>query len=88
VTLAGHVDENLARAWVLNLVHLEHGGQVGRLGRRLAGLNAGERRWGQAESLGYFLKLERMRFAQTPELGTKPATPDGRTKRHEKLASS
>jgi hypothetical protein len=29
-----------------------------------------------------------VRFAQTPELGTKPATPDGRTKRHEMLASS
>ena len=43
---------------------------------------------GHAELLGHFLELERMRFAQTPELGTEPAPTDGRTWGHEKLASS
>ena len=88
VTLAGHVDEHLARARVLDLIHLEHGGQVRRLGRRLARLDAGERRRGQAQLLGYFLELERMGLAQAPELGTEPAPADGGTKRHVKLASS
>ena len=86
--LAGHVDEHFARARVFDLVHLEHGGQVGRLGRGLARLDAGQRRRGQAELLGYFLELERMSLAQTPELGTETAATDSRAERHEKLASS
>ena len=86
--LAGHVDEHLARARVLHLVHLEHGGQVGRLGRGLARLDAGQRRRGQAELLGYFLELKRVSFAQAPEFGAETAAADGRAKRHEKLASS
>ena len=81
-------NEHLARARVLDLIHLKHGGQVGRLGRRLARLDAGERRRGQAELLGYFLELERMSLAQAPELGTESAPTDSGTRGHVKLASS
>jgi hypothetical protein len=88
VALAGHVHEHLARARVFDVVHLEHGSQVGRLGRRLARLDAGERRRGQPQLLGYFLELERMGLAQAPELGSETTPADGGTKRHEKLASS
>jgi hypothetical protein len=88
VALSGHVHQDLPLSRVGDAVHLEHRGQVHRLGRGLARLDAGQRGRGHAEALGHFFQLDRMIFTETAKFRPKPPATDGGTHRHGRLTSS